>query len=253
MWQNIVMSLKFTHRRISFLNISTWGSINFQNARSPLIEQLIFFHNHSIIILILIISIVRFNIYTSLVNKNISQEILESHELELFWTVLPTLILTFIGFPSIRLLYLLDEVYKPTMTIKTIAHQWYWSYEYSDFNKFEFDSFIIPSQEIKNFNSRLIETDNRIIIPQNMQIRNLISSADVLHSWTIPSLGVKLDAVPGRLNQTNFYPSSIGITYGQCSEICGANHRFMPISIEIRNTKNFLSWVNKIISSLSGW
>nr|QIT06593.1 cytochrome c oxidase subunit 2 [Sminthurinus signatus] len=228
--------------------MSTWSSLNFQNASSPLMEQLIFFHNHSMIILILIISVVSFNMYSSLINKNVSQEMLESHELELFWTLLPTLILTFIGFPSIRLLYLLDEVYKPSMTIKTMAHQWYWSYEYSDFNKCEFDSFMIQSQDMKNFNSRLIETDNRVIIPQKMQIRNLISSADVLHSWTIPSMGMKLDAVPGRLNQTNFYPNNIGMVYGQCSEICGANHSFMPISMEITTTKNFLTWLNKMIS-----
>ena len=253
MWQNIVMSLKFTHKIISFLKISTWGSINFQNANSPLIEQLIFFHNHSIIILILIIAVVRFNMWSSLINENLSQNILESHELELFWTLLPTIILTFIGFPSIRLLYLLDEVYKPNITIKTIAHQWYWSYEYSDFNRFEFDSFMVPSSEIKNFQRRLIEVDNRIVIPYKIQIRNLISSADVLHSWTIPSLGVKLDAVPGRLNQTNFYSNNMGVFYGQCSEICGANHRFIPISLEISNIKNFLKWSKIITSSLSGW
>lgn len=178
---------------------------------------------------------------------------LESHELELFWTLTPTFILLIIGFPSIRLLYLLDEVYKPRITLKTIGHQWYWSYEYSDFNQFEFDSYIIPSTQNEIRKSRLVEVDNQIIIPINTQVRNLVSSADVLHSWTIPNIGVKIDAVPGRLNQINFFSNRVGVSYGQCSEICGANHRFIPISIEFTNFNLFTKWIKKIISSLSGW
>jgi len=231
------MKLKF------LLEISTWSALNLQNAASPLIEQLIFFHDHTITILILIVTIVRFNLISTCTNINIDQFILESQPLELFWTIVPRFVLIFIGLPSIRLLYLLDEVYKPSITIKTIGHQWYWSYEYSDFLNIEFDSYITPALEIETKRFRLLDVDNRTVIPQNTQIRTLITAADVLHSWTVPVLGVKVDAVPGRLNQINFLTTRPGVFFGQCSEICGANHRFMPIAIERVPSKIFIKWV----------
>lgn len=225
------------------LEISTWAALNFQNAASPLIEQLIFFHDHTLTILILIITIVGYNLISTCININIDQYMLESQPLELFWTIVPAFILIFIGLPSIRLLYLLDEVYKPSITIKTIGHQWYWSYEYSDFLNLEFDSYIIPTNELTEKNFRLLDVDNRTVVPINTQIRTLITAADVLHSWTVPSLGVKVDAVPGRLNQVNFLTNRPGLFFGQCSEICGANHRFMPISIERVPSKIFINWI----------
>jgi len=166
---------------------------------------------------------------------------LESQPLELFWTISPRLVLIFIGLPSIRLLYLLDETYKPSITLKTLGHQWYWSYEYSDFLNIEFDSFIINEESINN--ARLLDVDNRTTIPINTQIRTLVTAADVLHSWTVPALGVKADAVPGRLNQVNFLVYRPGLFFGQCSEICGANHSFMPICIESINPKSFINWI----------
>ena len=230
------------------LEIPSWSSIGFQNASSPLIEQLIFFHDHTLTILILIISIVGFNLFSTLKNINIDHHLFESQRLELFWTIVPRFILIFIGLPSIRLLYLLDEVYKPRITIKTIGHQWYWSYEYSDFINIEFDSFLIPikSSAINSF--RLLDVDNRTPTPINSQVRILISATDVLHSWTIPSLGVKADATPGRLNQINFFPNRPGLFFGQCSEICGANHRFIPIVIERIPNKQFIKWIKTQIS-----
>lgn len=176
-------------------------------------------------------------------NQNIDQYMLESQPLELFWTIVPRFILIFIGLPSIRLLYLLDEIYKPAITIKTIGHQWYWSYEYSDFINIEFDSYIIPENEINALRFRLLDVDNRTVIPVNTQIRTLVTAADVLHSWTVPSFGVKTDAVPGRLNQVNFISNRPGLFFGQCSEICGANHRFMPIAIESVSPKTFINWI----------
>jgi cytochrome c oxidase subunit 2 len=234
------------------LEISSWAAIGFQNASSPLMEQLIFFHDHTITILILITNIVAFNIISTLNNKTIDKLIIESQPLELFWTITPTFILVFIGIPSIRLLYLLDEVYSPAITIKTIGHQWYWSYEYSDFINVEFDSYLLNSRT-EQTNFRLLDVDNRTTIPINSQIRILISAADVLHSWTIPRLGVKVDAIPGRLNQINFNCSRPGLFFGQCSEICGANHSFMPICIESIPTNFFIKWVKKIRNSLNGW
>jgi len=153
---------------------------------------------------------------------------------------LPAIILLFIAFPSLRILYLIDEIRNPLITLKRIGHQWYWKYEYSNFLNIEFDSYIQP-QIINKF--RLLEVDNNIIIPINCQIRVLVTAADVLHSWTIPRLGVKIDATPGRLNQTNFFINRKGLFYGQCSEICGANHSFIPILLERTNFKNFIKWI----------
>jgi len=247
MWQISAMSLKFKYELPTLLEIATWAALGFQNASSPLIEQLIFFHDHTLTILILIVSIVGFNLFSTIFNTNIDQHILESQELELFWTIVPSFVLIFIGLPSIRLLYLLDEVYSPSITIKAVGHQWYWSYEYSDFNNIEFDSYIIPSSEGEPNLFRLLDVDNRNVVPINSQVRTLITAADVLHSWTVPSLGVKADAVPGRLNQVNFYSNRPGLYFGQCSEICGANHRFIPIVLESVPSKTFISWVKKII------
>lgn len=225
------------------LEISTWAALNFQNAASPLIEQLIFFHDHTITILVLIITIVGHNLVSTCLNLNTDQHLLESQPLELFWTIVPRFVLIFIGLPSIRLLYLLDEIYKPSITLKTTGHQWYWSYEYSDFVNIEFDSFITNEASSDAQSFRLLDVDNRTVIPFNTQIRRLISAADVLHAWTVPSLGVKADAVPGRLNQVNFYTTRPGVFYGQCSEICGANHRFMPICIESVTPQFFIKWI----------
>nr|CAE52793.1 cytochrome oxidase subunit II [Isotoma caerulea] len=233
--------------------MSTWAALGFQNAASPLMEQLIFFHDHAMTILILIITIVGYNLFSTCFSSNIDQHMLESQGLELFWTIVPSFVLIFIGLPSIRLLYLLDEVYTPAITLKTIGHQWYWSYEYSDFLNAEFDSYMIPSSENSNEAFRLLDVDNRTVIPMNAQIRTLITAADVLHSWTVPSMGVKADAVPGRLNQVNFYSNRPGLFFGQCSEICGANHSFMPIVIESVPAKIFINWIKKITELLSGW
>nr|YP_009756939.1 cytochrome c oxidase subunit II [Lepidocyrtus fimetarius]QIM14967.1 cytochrome c oxidase subunit 2 [Lepidocyrtus fimetarius] len=218
--------------------MATWNALNLQNAASPLMEQLTFFHDHTMTILILIVSIVGYNLMSTCFNINIDHHMLESQPLELFWTIVPSFVLIFIGLPSIRLLYLLDETFKPAITIKTIGHQWYWSYEYSDFTDIEFDAFME-----KNNYLRLLDVDNRTIIPMNSQIRVLITAADVIHAWTVPSFGVKADAVPGRLNQINFFSTRPGLFFGQCSEICGANHSFMPITIESVNPKYFINWV----------
>lgn len=186
------------------------------------------------------------------VNKFINRFLLEGQIIELIWTILPAITLIFIAIPSLRLLYLLDELNNPLITLKSIGHQWYWSYEYSDFNNIEFDSYIIPRTDISSYNFRLLDVDNRIILPTNNQIRIMVTATDVIHSWTIPALGIKIDANPGRLNQTNFFINRPGIFFGQCSEICGANHSFMPIVIESIPIKNFINWINNY-SSLDDW
>lgn len=228
----------------------TWSNILFQDANSPLIEQLIFFHDHRIIILVFITIIISYFILNILFNKLSNRFWLNNQILETIWTIIPMVILIFIALPSLRLLYLLDENFEPSLTIKILGHQWYWSYEYSDFN-INFDSFIIPTNSIEINNFRLLDVDNRLIIPFNINTRFLISSIDVIHSWTIPSLGIKIDAIPGRLNHIFTFINRPGLFFGQCSEICGANHRFIPICLESTNIKNFLSWINNF--SLNGW
>lgn len=230
--------------------MATWSNFNFQNGASPLIEQIIFFHDHTLIILIIITILVSYITITLFFNKFINRFLLENQIIELIWTILPAITLIFIALPSLRLLYLLDETNNPLITIKAIGHQWYWRYEYSDFNDIEFDSYIIQSNELNNF--RLLDVDNRIVLPIKNQIRILITATDVIHSWTIPSLGIKVDANPGRLNQARFYLNRPGIFFGQCSEICGANHSFIPIVIERISIKNFINWINNY-SSLDDW
>ena len=232
--------------------MATWSNFNLQNGASPLIEQIIFFHDHTLIILIIITILVGYLISSLLFNKYINRFLLEGQIIELIWTILPAITLIFIALPSLRLLYLLDELNNPLITLKSIGHQWYWSYEYSDFHNIEFDSYIISSDSLSPNNFRLLDVDNRIILPINNQIRIIVTATDVIHSWTIPSLGVKIDANPGRLNQTNFFINRPGIFYGQCSEICGANHRFIPIVIERISIKNFINWINNY-SSLDDW
>ena len=155
----------------------------------------------------------------------------------------PVFVLFIIAVPSLKVLYLIDDPFSPNLTIKAIGHQWYWSYEYSDFPDIEFNSYILPESDLTLSDRRLLETDNRLVVPVDSKIRVITTAADVIHSWTIPSMGVKADAVPGRLNQTIFSTNRTGIFYGQCSEICGANHRFIPIKIEVVPIKNFSDWL----------
>nr|QRW36295.1 cytochrome c oxidase subunit 2 [Graptodytes varius] len=226
--------------------MATWSNLNLQDSASPLMEQLTFFHDHTLMILTMITILVGYLMFSLFFNKYINRLLLEGQTIEVIWTILPAIILIFIALPSLRLLYLLDEISNPWLTLKSIGHQWYWSYEYSDFKKLEFDSYMTPSNELPINGFRLLDVDNRVILPFNSQIRILVSAMDVLHSWTIPSLGVKIDATPGRLNQTNFFMNRPGMFMGQCSEICGANHSFMPIVIESVPTKIFINWIYKM-------
>nr|AAF98048.1 cytochrome c oxidase II [Zerynthia rumina] len=224
--------------------MATWSNFNLQNSASPLMEQIIFFHDHTLIILIMITILVGYLMINLFFNQYINRFLLEGQMIELIWTIIPAITLIFIALPSLRLLYLLDEINNPLITLKSIGHQWYWSYEYSDFNNVEFDSYMINYENSLTNNFRLLDVDNRIILPMNNQIRIMVTATDVIHSWTIPSLGVKIDANPGRLNQTSFFINRPGIFFGQCSEICGANHSFMPIVIESISIKNFINWIN---------
>nr|QPB70967.1 cytochrome c oxidase subunit II [Hoploclonia sp. SB0296] len=223
--------------------MTTWPNVYLQDSSSPLMEQLNFFHDHIMMILMMIVTTVSYSMVMLFLNKSTDRNLLEGQMIELIWTVTPAMTLFFIATPSLRLLYLMDEINNPLMTIKTVGHQWYWSYEYSDFNDAEFDSYMI-NQESKN-EFRLMDVDNRVVMPSNTFIRMIVTSADVIHSWTLPSTGVKIDGTPGRLNQTSLMLNRNGLMFGQCSEICGTNHSFMPIVIESVPINSFIKWMLK--------
>nr|QWB85911.1 cytochrome c oxidase subunit II [Epiglenea comes] len=229
--------------------MATWKTLLLQDSSSPLMEQLSFFHDHTLMILVIITVLVGQLMITLFFNKFSHRLLLDGQFIEMVWTILPAVTLIFIALPSLRLIYILDEVNNPLITIKSIGHQWYWSYEYSDFKNIEFDSYMIPSNSMNLFNFRLLDVDNRVILPFESQIRMIVTSADVIHSWTIPSLGVKIDGTPGRLNQISFSMNRTGLFYGQCSEICGANHSFMPIVIESISPSYFIKWIYKMIET----
>uniref|UniRef100_UPI0030037DC7 cytochrome c oxidase subunit II n=1 Tax=Amantis wuzhishana TaxID=2908853 RepID=UPI0030037DC7 len=223
--------------------MATYANLGLQDSASPLMEQLMYFHDHSMFIITMIVVTVGYMMLSLMSNKFMDRHVMDGQYLEILWTILPAAVLIFIALPSLRILYLIDENSNPLLTLKTIGHQWYWSYEYSDFINAEFDSYMTPIQELNSYNIRLLEVDNRTTLPMNTLTRILITSEDVIHSWTISSIGVKADATPGRLNQATFWFNRPGVFYGQCSEICGANHSFMPIVIESTSTNDFIKWI----------
>nr|YP_009161774.1 cytochrome c oxidase subunit II [Danio nigrofasciatus]AKS28320.1 cytochrome c oxidase subunit II [Danio nigrofasciatus] len=223
------------------------AQLGFQDAASPVMEELLCFHDHALMIVFLISTLVLYIIVAMVSTKLTNKFILDSQEIEIVWTVLPAIILILIALPSLRILYLMDEINDPHVTIKAVGHQWYWSYEYTDYENLEFDSYMIPTQDLAPGSFRLLETDHRMVVPKESPIRILVSAEDVLHSWAVPSLGIKMDAVPGRLNQTAFIVSRPGVFYGQCSEICGANHSFMPIVVEAVPLEFFEKWSSAML------
>nr|NP_443388.1 cytochrome c oxidase subunit II [Poromitra oscitans]BAB70238.1 cytochrome c oxidase subunit II [Poromitra oscitans] len=218
------------------------SQLGFQDAASPVMEELLHFHDHALMIVFLISTFVLYIIVAMVTTKLTNKYVLDSQEIEIIWTILPAVVLIMIALPSLRILYLMDEINDPHLTIKAMGHQWYWSYEYTDYEDLGFDSYMIPTQDLTPGQFRLLEADHRMVVPVESPIRVLVSAEDVLHSWAVPALGVKMDAVPGRLNQTAFIASRPGVFYGQCSEICGANHSFMPIVVESVPLEHFEDW-----------
>jgi cytochrome c oxidase subunit 2 len=220
-----------------------WLPLTFQNLEVKNIFLIDWLHDYILIFLIFVLVLVG-GILLSLSKNNILElQIHEAPTLEFVWTIIPGIILIFIGIPSLSILYRFEGVDYPDITIKITGHQWYWSYDYSDFPSLEFDSYLKPIFDLKLGEPRLLETDNHTVVPVSSSIRFIITSSDVLHSWAVPSMGVKADANPGRINilfTTNL--NTVGLFYGQCSEICGANHSFIPICLEITPFTNFGSW-----------
>nr|YP_010956526.1 cytochrome c oxidase subunit II [Physiculus nematopus]WMY89619.1 cytochrome c oxidase subunit II [Physiculus nematopus] len=225
------------------------SQLGFQDAASPLMEELLHFHDHTLMVVFLISAFVLYIISAMISASVYDKLILDSPEIEIVWTVLPAVILVAIALPSLRILYIMDEINSPFITIKAMGHQWYWSYEYTDYKELAFDSYMIPTQELEVGHFRLLDTDHRMVVPLGTPIRLLISAEDVLHSWAVPALAIKMDAVPGRLNQATFVTSLPGVFYGQCSEICGANHSFMPIVVESTPLDHFELWTAAMLES----
>jgi len=170
--------------------------------------------------------------------------------IELIWTITPAVILILIAFPSFKLLYLMDEVNDSSMSVLAEGHQWYWSYQYPDFlnsdeELIEFDSYLVPESDLEHGSLRMLEVDNRVIIPELTHVRFLVTAGDVIHSFAVPALGIKCDAYPGRLNQVSIFVNREGVFYGQCSEICGILHSSMPIVVESVSLEKFLTWLEE--------
>nr|QNH69241.1 cytochrome c oxidase subunit II [Nodularia douglasiae] len=224
--------------------MSFWGQLGFQDSYSGLSSELTFFHDHAMFVLVLVSSFVGYMMVCLLKSGLSSRFIMEAQALEAAWTMIPGLLLLILAIPSVRLLYLLDEVGGPMVSMKAIGHQWYWEYEYGDGNDVvSFDSYMVGGLEVSEGGYRLLEVDNRCVLPYGVDSRVLVSSADVIHAWALPSLGVKADAIPGRINQLGVHLMSSGVMFGQCSEICGVNHSFMPISVESVSPEVFYHWL----------
>ena len=229
--------------------------IGFQDSAAPGFSGIVELHNTIFFFLVVICVRVFWTLGSIIYYYNIKKSPIIHKYLnhgtliELIWTITPAFILIAIAFPSFRLLYLLDEVISPTITIKVVGHQWYWSYEYSDYinesgESIEFDSYMIPESDLELGQFRLLDVDNKVIVPTDTHVRLIVTGADVIHSFAVPSLGIKIDAVPGRLNQTSILCERTGTFYGQCSEICGVWHGFMPIAIEAVSVQDYLAWVD---------
>nr|ALJ10658.1 cytochrome c oxidase subunit II [Pseudoeurycea robertsi] len=225
------------------------SQLGFQDAASPIMEELLYFHDHALMAVFLISTLVLYIISAMMTTKLTNTSTMDAQEIEMVWTIMPAVILIVIALPSLRILYLMDEINNPHLTVKAIGHQWYWSYEFTNYENLMFDSYMMPTQDLLPGQFRLLEVDNRMVVPMDSPVRMLISAEDVLHSWTVPSMGIKTDAIPGRLNQTTFISSRPGIFYGQCSEICGANHSFMPIVVETTPLNQFQNWSSSMLES----
>jgi len=241
----------------SYLDSPEDWQVGFQDSASPIMQGIIELHHDLFFFLIIVLSFVFWLLFkiiftfNSISNKIITKTINYGTIIEIVWTIVPALVLLLVAIPSFTLLYSMDEVLDPMLTLKVIGHQWFWSYEYSDYTalnltsdtSFVYDSYMILEEDLNIGEFRLLEVDNRVVLPTYTHIRVLVTSTDVLHSWAIPSLGLKIDACPGRLNQISTFINRPGVYYGQCSEICGINHGFMPIALEVVNFKDYASWI----------
>ncbi len=226
---------------------TNWA-MSFQDSVSPVMDDLIQLDNALLILItvitvfvlvLLLIIMIRFNAKANPVPSKTTH----NTAIEVAWTVVPIIILVMITIPSFRLLYKQMEVPEADLTIKAVGYQWYWGYEYPDYGDIVFDSIMLEDDELAPGQPRLLATDTEVVVPVNKVVRMIITAEDVIHSWAIPSFGVKMDAVPGRLNETWFKATEVGTYYGQCSELCGIRHAFMPITVKVVTQEEFEAWL----------
>lgn len=231
---------------------ATPWQLGFQTPASPSAEHLQDFHNMMLyiitavtlfVLVLLVYVILRYNKHVNPIPKQFSHNVL----IEVLWTALPVVVLIVIAIPSFQMLYFLDRTEDPEMTLKVTGYQWYWGYEYPDNEGINFMSYMIADEDIdtNKDQKRLLSTDNKIVLPIDTNIALQITAADVIHSWAVPALGIKLDAVPGRLNETWVNITKPGVYYGQCSELCGKDHSYMPIEVHAVTKEEFKDWVKK--------
>lgn len=229
--------------------MSTPLQLGFQDPASYIMKQFLWFHDYAMSFIIFITILVIYALMLLAIKLPSFWKLIEKQQIELWWTVSPRFILVALAVPSIKLLYWMDEGINPEVTVKSIGHQWYWTYEFWDQNRIEIDSYMVQTEDLTTSGlPRLLEVDKRLVLPLKTKIRVVTHSTDVIHAWCVPSLGVKMDAVPGRLNQLYVNIERPGIFYGQCSEICGAKHRFMPIVVEAVPRNEFYKWCSTISS-----
>ena len=246
----------FFFNNIIFCDASIDWQLGMQEPSTPVAEGIICFHNYLMFFIVFICFLVFYLLFYiikifsfSILNSPKPSSFTDFNLLEIVWTIFPAVILLFLSIPSYTLLYSLDELIDPDVTLKIIGHQWYWTYEYSDFSNLSngesinFDSYMVITNDLIKGSFRLLEVDNRVVLPIKTHIRLLITAADVIHSWAVPSFGLKVDACPGRLSQASLFIKRDGLYFGQCSEICGINHAFMPIAVKSVFKNDFTNWV----------
>jgi cytochrome c oxidase subunit 2 len=235
----------------------TQWPMTFQDPATPVMSGIVELHHEVMALVTFVVVFVAVMLYGALVEyaegarhneKSVVDVVIHAPVLEVVWTVIPALILMALAVPSFVLLYAADEVVDPAITLKVVGHQWYWSYEYTDYTtedgeSLQFDSYMIPSDDLEEGQLRLLSVDNEVVLPIDTHIRVIVTAADVLHCWAVPSFGIKLDACPGRLNQVGLFIQRPGTFFGQCSEICGVNHGFMPIAVNAVSLEDYCSWI----------
>ena len=232
-----------------FASANDW-QLSFQNPATNLMQEVIDLHDLILIIMTVITLFVLFLLFYvsfrfSAKRNPTPSTTTHNSILEVLWTALPVVILVVIAIPSFKLLYKQEKSDTYDMTVKVIGHQWYWEYEYPDHGNFYFESYMIQDEDLQEGDLRLLTVDNPLVIPANKNVQILITAGDVLHSWAVPSMGIKTDAVPGRLNETWVNVKEPGIYRGQCSEICGTRHGFMPVVVKVLPENEFMAWVNE--------
>ena len=235
---------------------SPW-QLGLQDAGSPVMEDVAAFHDFllwviaaitAFVLILLLIIIVRFNARANPTPSRTTH----NTTLEVVWTIVPVMILALIAVPSFRLLFLQLDVPNPDLTVKATGKQWFWSYSYPDNGNFEFNSLMVADKDLKPDQPRLLTVDNEMVVPVNKIVHVLVTGADVIHSFMVPSFGIRIDAIPGRINDTWFKATSEGMFYGECSELCGKDHSFMPIAIRVVNDSEFTTWVNEAKQKFAG-